>query len=907
MPVSFVCKTIPDPSWAEYNLERLKEAHPSFPWDRLRGQGFFLLQILLGFSPYATNILLRREEILKLFLKDVFPTPEGPKKLWLKFLNEGVKFKEWRPFALWLRRKKQEEIIKILVQDLAGWPLTRTTYCLSRLADFLVKAAYAWLNRYLFPAQKERLLVFALGKWGGRELNYSSDIDLVYFYDGDLDEKEVFSSLARELTRLLDTIVDGERLFRVDLRLRPCGKDGELVYTLKSGVSYYFYQSHPFERLALIKARPITGRPEVGKSFLKALRPALYPRFLDYAFLEHLKDLKDRIAKEAAKKGAENDLKLGPGGIREIEFFCQAFQMIYGGKDPGLRTRNTLWTLKKLARKKIIPPEEAFFLSEAYQFLRAVEHRIQSIHFTQTHTLPTEGATLLRIAKSLGFEDTASFLARLTETRSKVNQIFKNLFVSGETKRQNLKEEIEAFLEGAKPAGELAEILKLPPHLLEDVKHLVKAKGPLAPKRGPLLKDLFILVLDELAPFQEPEKALASFISFVERLGGRLSLFHALRYNPQKIRDLLLIFAKSKFLSRLLKEAPAAAEALFREEAPLNLALRLKGKDLEETLGLLRLVKNEEIFRLGYADLKGKLDLESLLVSLSRLAEEILSNTFALAVRQSPLKDGLCVFGLGKLGGRELGYRSDLDLVFITKDHDQLVPQTKTAQLFIHYLTVPLPEGPGYQVDTRLRPEGRKGPLVVSLKGFLKYYQEDAALWERLALTRLRPITGDLSLGKETVKRIKTLLASFSWQEKEAASLWEMRLLMEKERSSAGLINLKVGYGGLADLEFALQWLTLKNLPYLSLGNSTLKTIKKLEAVGSITKSEASRLRESYLFLRRLDQLLVLLLDKSGEEKEYTPEEISLAEEYLGKDILARLKAIQAFNRNFLKRSLGLP
>ena len=907
MPANFACKEPPDPEWAEYNLSRLKEAHPTFAWQDLSEESLFRLKILLGFSPYATNILLRRKEVLTLFLREPFPRPRGPQALWRLFLKEGARLEDWREFARWLRHLKQEEVIKILSQDLAGERLSRTTYALTRLADFFLKAGLFWLTEKVFtPELRPRFLVFALGKHGGRELNYSSDIDLVYFYQGHLREKETFTALARELTRLLDTIIEGERLFRVDLRLRPGGKDGELVYTLKAGLSYYFYHSHPFERLALLRARPVTGDLRLGRAFLRALRPVIYPRFLDYSFLEHLKDLKERISREAARKGAERDLKLGPGGIREIEFFVQAFQVVYGGKDPGLRVRNSLWALRKLARKRIIPEEEAAFLKEAYLLLRNTEHRLQTVHFRQTYLLPTEEAALMRLSRSLGYPGAEAFLAELERTREGVNRIFRRLFAPKRT-GGGLKEEIEAFFEGKRPAKELSELLGVSAHLLEDARRLARPLGPLGAKRGPILKEILSFALERASRLKEKDKALARFLSFLEKLGGRISFFHALRYHPEKIDDLLAVFEKSQFLSHLLNEAPAAAEALFRQEALPPLEQRLKGKETEEALSLLRLTRNEELFRLGYLDLKEGLSPEALSAELSRLAEEILSHTFALVLREAGLRGGLSVFGMGSLGARELGYRSDLDLVFVSERGEDLVPHTKAAQLFLHYLTTPLPEGPGWPVDTRLRPEGRKGPLVVSLSGFLTYYREEAALWEKLALVRLRPVTGDQALAARVVKEIISLLTASSFGEEEAARVWEMRLKMEKERVTPGLINLKVGPGGLSDLEFALAFLELKNLKKLKrLEGNVLEALALLTERGLLPEEEATRLKENYLFLRRLEQLLVLLLDKAGEEREYRAEEILLTEEFLGQGVMDRLKEAQEENRHFLKKALGV-
>ena len=903
------CETA-DEDWARFNLERLKDLHPDFPWASLeKGPNFPLLLRVLGFSPYATNILARRREVLDLFLKSPFPRARGRAALRRELLQRLSEIRDWREAALYLRQIKQREIIKILAHDLAGEGFLRTVFALTALAEAFLEAGLFWLEKKS-PGLTSSFLVLGMGKLGGRELNYSSDIDLIYFYHGSLAKKEAYIRLAQELTRLIDTLLEGERLFRVDLRLRPGGKDGELVYSLKGGIDYYFSQSHPFERLALVKARGCAGNRLLGKKFLRALRPVIYPRYLDYTYLEHILDLKNRIAKEAARLGAERDIKIGPGGIREIEFFVQALQMIYGGKFPALRTRNTLWAISRLERAGLLKSTDQKVLKEAYVFLRTLEHRLQTVHFRQTAKLPEEQTALERLARAMGFfgdEAVPNFLTTLERHRQRVREIFEELL---SPKKKIPKEKIEAAVSSllsGEPSLEIARETGLPLDLLKNIQTFLHSQKHL-PKKQKLIAALLPEILEEVLKIENKEETLAKFLSFLQRLGGRISFFHALKHHPEAVSDLLLLFSKSTFLTNLLTEAPVAAEALFEPE-PLEKEIRraIHSSLYEEALSLLRTYKNESLFRIGFSDLKEGLKLEELMEDLSTLALFVLQETYRVAYLRlqeetgHPFPGRFVVLGLGKLGSKELGYRSDLDMVFVYQGEETraVVYAAKLAQRLLSYLTMPLPEGPGYQVDTRLRPEGRKGPLAVSEEGFLHYYAHEAGLWEKLALVRLNYVAGDQELGKRVLQEIKKLLAQGPFGPKEAQAVRKMRLLMERERTQPGKINLKVGYGGLADIEFILQWLILKNLsrePEIFTGN-VLEATKRLAQAEILSPKEADFIRESYLFLRTLDQKLILLLDKPGEEKHYTPEELEETAPHLGPNVFERYQKFTQENR----------
>ncbi len=909
---------IADEDWAHINLERLKESHPQFPWASFEKQyNYQLLRLIIGFSPYATNILVQNRNILDLFLQEPLSRPKGRLALKQELCQKLSQISDWREAALCLRKIKQREIIKILAYDLSGESLQRTVFAITSLAEALLEAALFWLEKS-FESLTKSFIVFGMGKLGGRELNYSSDIDLIYFYHGPFTRKEEFVRLAHEFTKLITQFVNGEPLFRVDLRLRPSGKKGELIYSTKGGANYYFFQSHPFERLALIKARCCVGNRILGKKFLRSLRPVIYPRYLDYTFLEHISDLKDRLSKEAAKHGAEDNIKIGPGGIREIEFFCQTLQMIYGGKFPILCTRNTTWALTRLQKVGLISASEARVLKEAYFFLRTVEHRLQTIHFRQTAKLPKEEQALFRLARSLGFfgkDAIAEFQAVLKTHRKRVREIFDGLL--SPKSKPLAKEKIHLFISDLKskePAIEIAREYDIPLELIKDLKNFIERKDKSFLKKKDIFYSLLPTILEETFAIENGRKALSKFLSFFQRLGGRISFFHAMQYQPETVRHLFLIFSKSAFLTNLLSEAPLAAEALFEPE-PLKEEIKrtIRNLSYEDALSFLRTFKNETIFRIGFDDLRGKLDLSQLLYRLSWLAIYVIQETYRIAKLrlQEELKQvfpgKFVVFGMGKLGSQELGYRSDLDMVFVyeaEKEKEFTVYATKLAQRLLSYLTMPLPEGPGYQVDTRLRPEGRKGPLSVPRSGFINYYAFHAQLWEKLAITRIDYIAGDQRLAQEIMDEIKDLLSKTNFDEKEAKAIRDMRFKMERERSQKDFINLKVGYGGIADIEFLVQWLILKNLslyPEIFTGN-VLKAINYLLEIGILSYDVASFLKKSYEFLRTLDQKLILLLDKPGEEKHYTPQELEVAAPYVGDAVFQQYQEIVKKNRYFFEK-----
>lgn len=907
MDLKKLIATAPDSKAAERYLEALKETYGESTFRKLcSSPNLKELIRVLGFSPYAASVLIRNMEALQPFLEKEPLRPPNPKGL-LKELNLALqKERDFRNAALILRAVKQREVLKVLALDLSGGSLTSTVRRLTHLAEVLVRAGLSFCVK-LFGVPERDILVLAFGKFGGRELNYASDIDLAYFHAPGVEKVRVIK-LLETFTRLMDGLFEGERVWRVDLRLRPGGKEGEISLSLPAARQYYLYRIHPFERLALIRARPVAGNIPLGYALLRSLRPVVFPRYLDYTYLEHVRDLKERIRRETVRRGIEDDLKIGKGGIREVEFLVQALQSIYGGKHPGLRGRGVIPNLRRLARLNVIPASEARELEEAYVFLRMVEHRIQSRYFQQTARLPREPLAITVIARSLRFENSESFLNHLETIRKRVSSKFEAFLSPACPKEKSeLVKRLEESLLSDEPLKETSQCTGVPENLLEDLRSLIKAKGPLSTKKTALLKALLPQILDTLLVLPEKDKALSRLITFFERLGGRLSLLQAFKEKPSKLERLIKLISISEFLWRLLEAHPELAEALFEPqiEPQEDLFLRrLNHLPYDEALSTLRTLKNELLVETALLDLDGRIPIETVLSRLTVTAELFVHFTHQITLRRLSEEWGrsfpgaFAIFGLGKLGAREMGYRSDLDLVFVYEGPPEATAlSAKLAQRFLFYLSLRLPGGEGYPVDARLRPEGRKGPLTVPLSGFLHYYREEADLWELVAATRLRFLCGDTALGKKVTSEVRKIIARKAIDRQFLQELYRMRLYMEKERGreDSEHFNPKLGYGGLADLEFlaAIQAIQLlKEQPEFEETN-TLAILQ--------TMSENRVLVQNYLFLREVEQKLILLYHPKEEDPRYPKKLLGSLEPWLGKEVRERYENVVRENRKIFE------
>jgi len=908
------------------------------------GASGFLSGILCRSSDYCHGLFARREI-------DCFKSNEAMLAELRREIGDTASLAELQQG---LRCYKRREILRIGARDLCGLDdLVGVTAQLSDLASACLQRACEVCDALLreefgvprhhetngTAGEEARFSVLGMGKLGGRELNFSSDIDLIYFYSSERGTTEgvddgrggrrgriplhnYFTKLSELITRAIGQVTEDGFVFRVDLDLRPEGRAGEMANSRRGAEVYYESWGRSWERAAMLKARPVAGCPELGESLLASLEPFIYRRFLDYGMIEDIKGMKQKIDHSLTlQRGGELNLKLGKGGIREIEFFIQALQLIYAGKNPALRERNSLKALDLLLAEELIGEEEHGKLSEAYIFLREVEHRIQVVQERQTQTLPDKPADRRALARRCGFVEAEPFLEALEEHRQAVHAIFRDLFYTPE---EELKEEVRGevgylldpaadrdlvldTLEAAgfgNPEGAYESLVTLrdgPPH-----SHLTERAQRQLERIAPLLVQA---VLDS----PEPNMALLNLERFLGRLRARGTFYALLAENREIIKLLVNLFGSSQFLSRIFIQHPEILDSLVSRSyavvlkekkemaGDLENLLRAAG-DYEAALDLLRRFKNEEFLRIALNDISGVLLQGEGTLQLSNLAEICLNKAVEMAREELIPRFGLpfcrgkngtgheapfAIVGMGKLGGRELNYHSDLDIIFIYEGEGRTRPAEGTesgrfrelsnpeyfarlAQRIISVLTLMTREGKVYEIDTRLRPSGNQGPLVTSIAAFEKYHQESAQPWERQALTKARAVTGPGAF----VHRIDELRGKLVFErplpENLRPEIVRLRGRMEKEIAREGVdsFNLKTGRGGLVDVEFIAQYLQLrhgKDHPRLQITN-TLQVLAGLGKEGLLDPADVDTLCDGYKFLRRLENKLRILHDHSISE-----------------------------------------
>lgn len=806
----------------------------------------------------------------------------------------------WPDVLKAFRRFKQRHFLRIGGRDLLGLAdLGETTAQLSDLAQVALEVGLRWLRdhpqlwapssvagRISNVFERYSLAVLGLGKLGGRELNYVSDVDLFFLREDKEglvsieDPEELYEALClmcQKLVSLLADTVEGDRVFHVDLRLRPQGKDGELIPRLAGAASYYLLHGRAWERQMLLKARPVAGDRALGTAFLQEVRPFVFRRFLDFQALDELKGMRDRILQELRSEpsGGPFDVKLGVGGIREVEFLVQSFQLIYGGRMPQLDEPNTLAALEKLRSQKLLPSEAAEELHAAYVFLRRVEHWVQLDQNRQTQKIPSSAEARRRLAEALGFEGDWDRLSRVLAAHCRaVHNHFTALFQKNGALR-NREEE----------TGQAAESRALGKH------------GPpspfvhLVPSLSEIAKSLSTAILDALKDHEaridsETATAMAARIDrYLAQVRRRPGLLHFLTGHKGLIREIFSALSRCELVADLLGRQPSLVEALSTwdsldvphaqwERSAVDILA--KASSYEERVEWLRRLKNERFLLLTLADLGGLLPHGALETALSDLADFVVRRTLE-AVQDAvglPPDLPIAVIALGSLGSREMDYLSDLDLMFVyepragEKSDEIPLPVIRMLQRFMRMLSTPLQEGPGYNVDARLRPTGSYGPLVVTRSTWHDYYAHKADIWEIQALLRFRPVAGDTLLGLELHRSVGRLC----FQKRHPAAvwprLWSLRGRMEAERTTErdDAVDLKLGIGGLADLEFVTQGMQLihgHDDPSLREGSTKALLGAALTHVPDGPKISADML-EAFTSLKNLEHRLHLMTHRSG-------------------------------------------
>lgn len=802
-----------------------------------------------------------------------------------------------------MRRAKEAAHLVIAAADLSGlWRLDRIVGALTDIADASVATALqlairaTWASGRLGVAADRDdlpgLFVLAMGKMGARELNYSSDIDLIVLFDLDIVPveharmKEGMVRLTRDLVRLLDERTADGYVFRTDLRLRPDPASTAPAVTTQFATSYYESVGQNWERMAHIKARVCAGDVTVGAAYLKELEPYIWRRHLDYWAIGDIHSIKRQIhthGGHAALTDPDFDVKLGRGGVREIEFFTQVQQLILGGRVPALRAPATKTALAAMVDAGVVQPEVRDNLVAAYDYLRAVEHRIQMVNDEQTHHLPDQPESRARIAGLAGYEDGACFEADLANVRGAVHGAYSDLFATEE--RLSGEAGNLVFTGVDDDPGTVATLKRMG---FSDPSRIIRAfqawhRGGVPATRSArgrqLLTSLGPRLLQTMADIGEPDTAFERFSDFFNSLSAGVQTMSLMLAEPALTRDILETMAFAPRLAADLARRPALLDAMldphFRTpvstdahgQRETRLCVQLKqATEFEQTLNIARRFHREEAFRIGYQLLRGTIgsadagaayaDLaDACVAALADVAETEVLGKFEGSI-------GLwSVCALGKFGGQELSASSDLDLMLVyQRDQDasgqNLAP--RFIQRLIAALTSPTEEGGLYEVDTQLRPSGRAGPVAVQLSAFSNYYQQDAWTWEFMALTRLRPVAGDAGLGQRIVDTVRAALQNKSADPKITADVADMRRRMARERPARSQWDLKLAPGGLVDIEFILQHEIL-----LAAGDSpeavnptSMKALEALAAAGRFTAEEATILRDALSLQLDLQQAL---------------------------------------------------
>ncbi|HEX4331542.1 MAG TPA: bifunctional [glutamate--ammonia ligase]-adenylyl-L-tyrosine phosphorylase/[glutamate--ammonia-ligase] adenylyltransferase [Usitatibacter sp.] len=795
------------------------------------------------------------------------------------FTRAGMRFalaEEREPLARRLRWLRERVMVRLAHRDLNGMaPLDEVFATMTALADECIRAAAG--------ACDPGLAVVALGKLGGEELNVSSDVDLVFLHEAGEGAAERFSRAGREVIALLSDITGDGIAFRVDMRLRPFGDGGPLVSSFGFLEEYFIGHARPWERYAWLKARAVAGP---GEALAALVEPFVYRRYLDFGMLEQLRELHARIFETAIRRRKADDIKVGAGGIREIEFAVQLIQMVRGGRDPGLRMTSTRGALAALAARKLIEPGRAEGLRSAYEFLRRLEHRLQYYDDQQTQALPRDDGHRAIIAEAMDFPDWGALAAEIDRHRETVQAAFGELFEAHEAPKdsarlaawlldpqappdpEGLAEDLEAM--GLHDAGAIAR------RLIEFTRSPRYRK--LSTRIRARAEKLLPRIVSVVAAQGGGEKTAAGLLAIVEAIDGREAYYALLAEYPVVLERAAHLAAMSLWATRLLARHPILLDELTRTAASFTRTdwraereglageCAALGDDLERLLDHLRHYKQRQVLRLTLADLEGELGVMALSDELSALADTILEVTLDAAAANLglgrregdgalPAVPGFCIVGYGKLGGKELGYASDLDIVFIYDEARAPAPDplARLAQRVSSWLTSHTAAGVLYETDLRLRPDGASGLLVSSLAAFRDYQLRRAWTWEHQALTRTRFVAGDAALGARFEAVRDEILAQPRDRARVLADIVAMRAKMRAEQRGRGN-DLKHIAGGVIDLEFAVQAIVLAEglkHPELREDKGNHRLLKRAGEAGLIDNAIAALAAEAYLAMRR--------------------------------------------------------
>lgn len=799
-----------------------------------------------------------------------------------------------------LRRLRQRTMAHITLRDLCGLaPLSEVVESMTLLADVTTNFALDYYHRQLAATYGEpldsqgrpqRLLIIGMGKLGGRELNVSSDVDYIFIYpeEGDtagpksIENFDFFNRLGKRIIGALGDLTADGQVFRVDMRLRPNGDSGPLVCSLDALENYFITQGREWERYAWIKGRTMNAGDNLQPAWVTAMqsiaRPFVFRKYLDFGAINAMRDLHAQIRREVARKDMRDHVKLGPGGIREIEFIAQVFQLIRGGRDLALQSRPTLHVLKLLVERKLIPAETEQELHEAYVFLRRLEHRLQYVNDQQTHMLPVDADARQVIAASMDFPDWPALLAVLDVHRGKVSHHFEAVFSDPEAGDHPLtglwhgqmdeETAIEAFgnLGFRHPREAISRLAEL--RAASRYQQLPASNRARLDAVGPRL-------IEAAGATGDPDTTLVRGLNFLEGIARRGSYLALLQQYPMALRRVADMICASNWAAEYLNRHPLLLDELldprlyeiatdwagFRENLRENLSHHVG--DTEREMDILREMHHAQVFRLLAQDLAGLQTIERLSDHLTELADTIVQETLPLCwqtVRKRHCETPkFAVIGYGKMGGKELGYASDLDMVYLFDDDamDAEENYTRLGQRLNTWLSSQTPAGILFETDLRLRPNGDSGLLAVSVDAFRDYELKNAWVWEHQALTRARFCAGDPAVGA----RFEEIRIEILRQPRDLAKLKEEVVAMRRKMLDVHALNsdsefaLKHDPGGIVDVEFIVQYLILAYAHEHArltgnLGNIAL--LRMAAELGLIDAGQAEAAGNAYREYRRL-------------------------------------------------------
>ena len=876
-------------------------------------------------SQFSATLCLRKPEFLQSLIEsgDLYRQYEpGAIRKRLQHRLEGVENAE--SLNCGLRENRQREMLRIIWRDInriADFQETVTD--ISALADASIQLAMDFHHKKLCEEvgvpiarvdgeeYEQRMLVLGMGKLGAGELNLSSDIDLIFAYPegGEtrggkktLDNSQFFTRLGRRLIQSLDQQTEDGFVFRVDMRLRPYGESGSLVLSFSALEEYYQAQGREWERYAMIKARVVAGDQAQAQQLMDLLRPFTYRRYIDFSAIDSLRSMKLMIQQEVKRRGLHNDVKLGSGGIREIEFIAQSLQLIRGGRDTDLQRRELLLILEKLAAKSYLPVTVAEELTEAYIFLRNTEHGIQAFNDQQTQALPDAAYPQAALYCAMGFSDWESFEETLSRHRENVSHNFREIISDPEAGEKNVAvdECWRSLWENPEDEDFCKNTLRAAGYEDADIAYqkLLQLSGSQIVKRMEVVSrqrlDVFMpLLLQSVTEANSPCQTLLRIIPLVESVLRRTAYLLLLVENTSALKELVVLCAASPWISTQLSRHPVLLDELLNasslyttpEKSELHdelkqQILRLNNDDLEGHMEALRYFKQAHVLRVAACEVSGRLPLMKVSDYLTWIAEVILSHVLELAwhnlvekhgrpLREDgePCEGDFIVLGYGKVGGIEMGYSSDLDLVFIHdagmnretdggRPVDTNVFFTRLGQRMIHILTTRTRLGDLYEVDMRLRPSGNSGMLVSSLKAFTDYQYKTAWPWEHQALVRARVVAGDTKLAARFEQVRREVLGQVRDEATLRVDVRDMRNKMrdhllpaELESGEKPIFHLKHGTGGIVDIEFMVQYAVLAwshQYPELSVYTDNVRILDALNSEGLWEESEVLALAESY-------------------------------------------------------------